>query len=388
MNTKRKQGSALTSAYTRSDDLADLVLKHRPAKPLYILYPERVRDAAQSFIAAFPGLPLYAVKTNPDPVVLRSLYQAGIENFDVASIAEIKAVKAIAPTAGLHFMHTIKAPEDIRVAYFDYGVRHFVLDCEEELFKIMRETELAQDLDLTVRIALPKNEAALIDFSAKFGAHFEQAIDLLQKCRPVSQKLSVSFHVGTQTTSAEKYRTAIHYAARVIKAADVTVDRLDVGGGFPVAYEGDENNATVSDCVQCMKEALSEHGLTEIELLAEPGRVLVAEAASLVTRVEMRKGDLLYLNDGVYGGLFDAAKWVGTRYPVSAVSCDRPFEGKTDNFRLAGPTCDSLDMMDGPFNLPADIGIGDWVVFENVGAYSQVLRSDFNGFGHADIIIA
>jgi ornithine decarboxylase len=387
MKTNQQQGSALQTGFRQKSELTDLVLKARPAKPLYVLYPDRVRTAAKEFIAAFPGIPLYAVKTNPDPVVLKSLYQAGVENFDVASIAEIKAVKAVAPMAGLHFMHTIKAPEDIHAAYFDYGVRHFVLDCEEELFKIMRETELAQDLDLTVRIALPKNETALIDFSNKFGAHFEQAIDLLQKCRPVSQKFSISFHVGTQTTSAEKYRTAIHYAARVINAADVTVDRLDVGGGFPVAYEGDENNATVGDCVQCMKEALSEHGLSNLELLAEPGRILVAQAASLVARVEMRKGDLLYLNDGVYGGLFDAAKWVGTRYPVSAISCDRPFEGITADFRLAGPTCDSLDMMEGPFNLPADIGIGDWIVFENTGAYSQVLRSDFNGFGHADIVV-
>ncbi|MCB1651222.1 MAG: type III PLP-dependent enzyme [Alphaproteobacteria bacterium] len=372
--------------YERSVRLEELIRSRRPAKPLYVLDAGVMSRRAAAFVAGFPGKPLFAVKTNPDPVAIQALIEGGVSAFDVASLAEIQLVKSIMPSAELHFMHPVKMPEDIRAAYFDYGVRDFVLDHEEELFKIMRETDLAQDLNLTVRVALPKNDSALIDFSSKFGASFDEALELLKKCRPVSKSLGLSFHVGTQTSDPGKYAKAIAYCAEVICAADVDVDSLNVGGGFPVAYQGDEGLCSVEDCFEAIATALRDNGLSHLSLLAEPGRVLVAEGGKLVARVELRKGDLLYINDGVYGGLFDAAKWVGTHYPVSAVSCDRSFDGPVRAFKLAGPTCDSLDMMDGPFMLPEDIGIGDWVVFDNAGAYSQCLRSDFNGFGYAEVV--
>ena len=386
MVSNLNQGSALQSPYVEHCAFQEMILKARPARALYVLFPDIIKQTAQDFVTAFPGKALYAFKTNSDLQVLRALMSGGVTAFDVASLSEIKAVRSVFPRAELHFMHTIKTPEDIRAAYFEFGVRHFVLDHEEELFKIMRETDLAQDLNITVRIALPKNETALIDFSSKFGASFEQAIDLLEKCRPVSKVLGLSFHVGTQTTDPDKYAKAIAYCAKLIKASDVKLDSLNVGGGFPVAYEGDENLCSVKDCINTIQAALEKYKLAHLSLMAEPGRVLVARGARLVTRVELRKDGLLYINDGVYGGLFDAAKWVGSRYPVSALSCDRSFDGPVQEFRLAGPTCDSLDMMDGPFTLPADIGIGDWIIFDNAGAYSQALRSDFNGFGVADVI--
>ncbi|MAM70396.1 MAG: hypothetical protein CMP91_04530 [Gammaproteobacteria bacterium] len=363
--------------------LGTLVRERRPVLPLYVVYPERIAEAARQFISLFPGTAAFAVKTNPDITVMQSLLQGGIKAFDVASLEEIKLVRSHSPTAELHFMHPVKMPEHIRAAYFDYGVRHFVLDHEEELYKIMRETDLAQDLNLTVRIALPKNDSALIDFSAKFGASYKEALELLEMCRPVSKVLGISFHVGTQSTDPESWRRAISYAAKLIKTSDVPVDSLNVGGGFPVPYVGD-SLSSLEEYMQTITETLNEEKLSHLELMAEPGRVLVAKGAQLVTRVELCKEKRLYINDGVYGGLFDAASWVGTQYPVTAISSDRPFDGDMDDYTLAGPTCDSLDMMAGPFNLPADIGMGDWIVFNNVGAYSQTLRSDFNGFGHAD----
>lgn len=358
----------------------------KPVHPLYVIDRAGITETAQAFRAAFPGTPLYAVKTNPAPSVIAALIKGGIAAFDVASLSEIQVIKSMMPQAELHFMHPIKMPEHIRAAYFDYGVRHFVLDHEDELFKIMRETELAQDLNLTLRLALPKNESALIDFSSKFGATYAQALELLKKCRPVSKTLGLSFHVGTQTTDPGIYAKAVAYCAKIIQASGVTVDTLNVGGGFPVAYEGDTQLCSLEECVAAIQAEMDNNNLSHMPLLAEPGRTLVAKGAKLVTRVELRKDKLLYINDGVYGGLFDAAKWVGTRYPVSAVSCDRAFSGDMAEFSLAGPTCDSLDMMHGPFTLPADIGIGDWIVFDNCGAYSQALRSDFNGFGYADVI--
>ncbi len=366
--------------------LAQAVKTLRPAKPLYVLYPDLIRKTAAHFVNVFPGKMLYAIKTNPEATVLDAVTDGGVEAFDVASIEEIARVKARYSAAEIYFMHPVKAPEDIRAAYFDYGVRNFVLDCKEELFKILRETDLAQDLNLFIRLALPKNDSAMIDFSSKFGASRMEAITLLRETRNVAGSLSISFHVGTQTTDAAKYASAIAYTVDLVREAGVKIDSLNVGGGFPVAYEGDDMVCSVEECVKEIKGALKRHGWQSMPLLAEPGRVLVAKGASLVTRVELRKGETLYINDGIYGGLFDACDWLGLNYPVKAFTCDRAFDGEMQDYRIAGPTCDSLDMMQGPFSLPYDIGMGDWVVFENTGAYSAVLRSNFNGFGHADTV--
>lgn len=363
-----------------------IIQQLKPAKPLYILFPQLITQNARAFAQAFPGKALYAVKTNPDPNAIKAIIAGGIKSFDVASLEEIRLVHSLCPQAEMHFMHPIKTPEDIRSAYFDYGIRHFVLDHEDELYKIMRETDLAQDLHLTVRIACPKNDSALIDFSSKFGANREDAIMLLQHCRSVSKTLGISFHVGTQTTQSARYAMAIHYSAAIIRESGINIDSINIGGGYPVAYQGDKNIPTHKDCIDAALQALKEEQLEDLNLLAEPGRALVANGAKLVTRVELRKDDMLYINDGVYGGLFDAAKWVDTLFPTTAISCDRPFDGDTTPYRLSGPTCDSLDMMNGPFTLPSDIDMGDWIVFDNVGAYSQAIRGNFNGFGHADVI--
>lgn len=366
--------------------LAQAIETLRPAKPLYVLYPEIIRKTAEHFCRAFPGKTLFAVKTNPEAVVLDAVSEGGVYAFDVASLEEIVRVKSRYPAAEIYFMHPVKAPEDIRAAYFDYGVRNFVLDCKDELFKVLRETDLAQDLNIFIRLALPKNDKAMIDFSSKFGADRKEAIALLRETRHVAGSLSISFHVGTQTTDCAKYSAAIDYTADLVREAGVKIDSLNVGGGFPVAYEGDGLVCSVEDCVKAIKGALKRHGWQAMPLLAEPGRVLVAKGASLVTRIELRKGETLYINDGIYGGLFDACDWLGLNYPVKAFTSDRAFDGDMQDYRMAGPTCDSLDMMQGPFSLPSDIGMGDWVIFENTGAYSSVLRSNFNGFGHADMV--
>lgn len=365
--------------------LEEAVSETRPSKPLYVMFPEIIENTAARFKRAFPGTPMYAVKTNPEAIAIDAIVRGGIETFDAASLEEIAVIKARHPQAEIYFMHPVKAPEDIRSAYFDYGVNNFVLDCKEELFKILRETDLAQDLNLFIRVTLPKNESAMIDFSSKFGASREDAIKLLKECRHVAGTLGVSFHVGTQTTDASKYADAIYYVSDILNEADIKIDMLNVGGGFPVPYADGEAICSLNDCVEAIEEALDACELSHLPLLAEPGRYLVAQGAKLVARVELRKGDTLYINDGIYGGLFDACDWLGLKYPVHAMTCDRAFDGDVQQYRLAGPTCDSLDMMNGPFVLPADIGLGDWIIFENCGAYSSAMRSNFNGFGHADV---
>lgn len=362
----------------------ELVAATKPSRPTYVLWPERIAAAAKHFVQAFPGETMYAVKTNPEEIVIRTLYNNGVRSFDAASIEEVRLVRKNAKKARIYFMHPVKSPEAIREAYTQYGVRDFVLDSEDELFKIVRETELASDLNLYVRLALPRNGKAAIDFSAKFGAHPDLAAKLLQSSRPVAQRLGLCFHVGTQTTDPAAYARGVDKAAAVIKKSSVQVDVLDVGGGFPVRY--DESVPSVEACVQALKSALAKNKLENMPLLAEPGRVLVADAGALVVRVELRKDNTLYLNDGTYGGLFDAGPLLKTRFPVRGYSSGQGFEQPEAAFRFAGPTCDALDVMEGPFLLPGDIDMGDWIEIQNLGAYSRSLRTNFNGFGGSDLV--
>jgi ornithine decarboxylase len=362
---------------------ASVIERLRPAVPLYIVRPEAVAQATRAFIAGFPGEAMFAVKTNPDKAILQIMAKNGMKSFDAASIDEVRLVKKAVPKATVYFMHPVKAPEAIREAYFEHGVRNFVLDSKDELYKILRETELAADLNLFVRLGLPKNGKAAIDFSTKFGAAPDDAAELLRLCRPVSAKLGLAFHVGTQSRDPSVYGRAVGKAADVIRASGVTVDSLDVGGGYPVSYIGEIAPETEA-CFDSLKKAVKREKLSHLQLLAEPGRVLVAESSSLVVRVEARKDGVLYINDGIYGGLFDAGPLLNLKYPVRAVSSDKPFEGDLVPFSFMGPTCDSLDFMKGPFYLPADIGAGDWIEVCNTGAYSAALRGNFNGFGKAN----
>jgi len=364
----------------------DVIARLLPVNPLYVIWPDRLAAAARHFTAVFPGEVMYAMKANPDRSVIRTLYNSGVRSFDAASIEEVRQVRGIAPKAKICFMHPVKSPEAIREAYYKHGVRVFVLDCLEELYKIMRETDLASDLTLFVRLALPKNGAAAIDFSMKFGALPDEAATLLQSCRTVASQLGLCFHVGTQTTDAAVYGRAISVAAQVMRDAAVTVDMLDVGGGFPVPYPGEEDVPHLSACIEQICSALEREGLSDIPLLCEPGRAMVAQAGALVVRVEQRRRDVLYINDGTYGGLFDAGTLLKTRYPVRAVRPDGEFTAAEQAYSFAGPTCDSLDMMPGPFILPEDMGCGDWIVLGNMGAYSASIRTNFNGFGKAGTV--
>jgi len=377
--------SSSVAQFTGSID--DLVSELKPQHPLYVLRPQALAQAARDFSALFPGDAMYAVKCNPEKAVLQTLYKNGIRSFDVASLEEVRLAAKATPKARLYFMHPVKAPEAIREAYAVHGVRAFVLDTQEELFKILRETDLAHDLELFVRMSLPKNSSAAIDFRTKFGATPEDVALLLQQCRPVAARLGVCFHVGTQTMNPSVYARAINMTAAVIAKSGVRVDALNVGGGFPVPYPGRAAPPSTAQYIKTITGAMKKHGLSGMPLLSEPGRVLVAGSSSLVVRVEQRRDDLLYINDGTYGGLFDAGRWLNFRYPVRLI---RPgavlAHPETQPFRLAGPTCDSLDMMPGPFDLPADVRTGDWIEIGNAGAYSRGMRGNFNGFGKSDIV--
>jgi len=361
-----------------------LIRRIHPTCPVHIFRKPIIERKTRTFIDHFPGTVMFAVKSNPDDDVLLAMLRAGLTTFDAASIEEIRLIKRFSPSARIHFMHTVKSREAIREAYFDHQVRVFVIDTLDELHKILHETNLANDLEIFVRMALPKNKEAAVDFSAKFGATAKGSAFLLHEARLVCSKLGLMFHPGTQSTNPDIFYSGIKMASDIIIRSGVTVDALDVGGGFPVPYPG-QDIPPLSRYIDRIKSAVEDFGLSHLDLYCEPGRALCAEAGLLVVRIEQRKDKTLYLNDGIYGGLIEAAKWAGEfRFPVSLVS--RHPDLVPDNapfipFRFCGPTCDSLDRMKGPFPLPAHAAEGDWIIISMNGAYSQCCRTNFNGFG-------
>jgi ornithine decarboxylase len=372
----------------------DLVRDRSPERPVALARPDAVAVAARWFQDNFKGDVFYAVKANPSPWVIETLVANGVTSFDVASIPEIELVAAHAPNARVAFMHPVKSRSAIKRAYSEFGVRIFAFDTHEELTKILEATGGARDLTLMVRLAVSAVGAAY-SLSGKFGVETHEASSLLLAARQATQgRLGVAFHVGSQCMRPTAFQAAMAQASRAIVRAGVMVDIVDVGGGFPSVYPG-MVPPDMADYVDSIERGFAEMMVHEdTELWCEPGRALVAEASSILTKVELKKGDALYLNDGSYGSLFDAAhtKWP---FPVKLFrGCEdgedgeaREVEGPLRPFRFYGPTCDSLDHMPGPFWLPDDVREGDYVEIGMLGAYGVAMNTRFNGFGDAETAI-
>ena len=378
---KHHRALGLAAAPSGCGDATD-ILSLRPAEPVWLLRPHAARRAARFFVDKFPGRSLYAVKANPAPELLRILWDSGVTHYDVASIGEVRLVHNTLPAAVLCFMHPVKAEEAIAEAYFEHGVRTFSLDTMDELDKIVRATATdgvaATDLNLVVRIRV-SSEHAKLSLASKFGADASEVKALLFAARQAADALGICFHVGSQAMTPAAYAEAMTRVRDAIVDAAVTVDIVDVGGGFPSWYPGMEPPPleTYFSVIHAAFEALPIS--YSAELWCEPGRALCAEYASLLVRVEKRRGDELYINEGAYGALFDAAH-IAWRYPVRLVR-DRESNVRDMPFSFYGPTCDDLDRMAGPFELPADIGPGDYIEIGMLGAYGCAMRTQFNGFG-------
>jgi ornithine decarboxylase len=368
----------------------DAVVHLRPDVPLAVNRPHRVRAAARWFLDAFEGDILYAVKANPSPWVLEALWREGVRHFDVASVNECKLVRDMFPTATLAFMHPVKNRNAIARAYHEFGCRIFALDTLEELRKIQEETGGATDLTLMVRLGVSNADASL-KLDSKFGTAGEEAVALLRQARAATEEdLGVCFHVGSQCMSPNAWRGALRETSTLIIQAGVTVDVVDVGGGFPAVYPNMAPPPMQSyvDEIHRLFDAMPV--TMNCKLWAEPGRALVAEATSIVVKVDLRKGNTLYINDGSYGTLFDAThvKW---QFPVRLIRGNALDQGsqrasefnstKLADFSFYGPTCDSMDSAEGPFRLPDDVAEGDWIEIGMLGAYGVAMATRFNGYG-------
>ncbi len=359
-------------------DVGSVVMALEPSYPVFCLRPRVLDAAARRFMSLFPGTVLYAVKCNPHPMVLDVLYQAGIRHFDTASLPEIAQVHESYPRGHAYFMHPVKGRAVIKNAYTVYGIRHYVVDHASELDKVLAETG-GENVVIIVRLHTPPVEAALYHLAAKFGAEADQAVELLRAAKARGCETGLSFHVGSQCRDPSVYGKALALCGEVIARAGADPVCLDVGGGFPASY-ANMKVPPLEDYMDEIRAGLKKIALKPtVEVFAEPGRALVADSCSLLTQVQLRKDDSLYINDGIYGSLSEMAQ-VDLRMPARLIRTGGGVSETLRPFVLNGPTCDSLDVLPGTFELPEDAREGDWIEIGQVGAYSYALATRFNGF--------
>ncbi len=360
--------------------VATLIQSTQPDDPLAILRPEVLRRTAHSFLRGFPGQVSYAVKANPAPDILHILVQSGITVFDVASVPEMLAVRAICPSARLHYHNPVRSLSEIAQAKA-LGVASWSVDRMSELDKL---GDLPKGTEVAVRLSLRRGGAAY-DFGSKFGAAPDVAADLLRVVAARGLTPSLTFHPGTQCTDPTSWADYIAASADVAKAAGVTLASLNVGGGFPSLPRGGAAlRQRLFDTIDAATQAHFPNATPQ--LWCEPGRAMVAEATWLLLRVKARGDGVLTLNDGLYGAL---GEWRDMPVPSRLIALDaqgQPLAGSPKPFIIFGPTCDSLDRVPDPWRLPAAIAEGDYILITGAGAYSLALVTPFNGYGTCDLV--
>lgn len=373
------------------ENAREAALTMRPDVPVYCFRPEVLKADARRFMDMFPGKTAYAVKTNGEPMVLKTLAEAGVTAFDVASPAEFEAVRAVAPEAEMLYMHPVKAQSDIRLALEDYRIRVIAVDHEDEIAKLARVVR-ALDIDpgtLTVYVRIQTKGHAAYELSKKFGAGPAAAVELIRRLDRMGHAVGICFHVGSQIEDPDTYERALRSADWVRNRCGVKLAGLDVGGGFPAEYGHDPNRRkpempSLGQIMSRLRNDIAEWGFSDVPLVAEPGRVIVARAFSLIVRVLLRKGRRLYINDGIWASLSDS--WTGKITLPARFIPDPAIRGRNGNretivpFKVCGATCDSVDILSRPFWLPETVDTGDWIEIGHIGAYSMSLRTRFNGF--------
>ena len=356
----------------------EMISQLQPNGPVYCIRKNSIQVASKYFQNKFPGKILYAMKANPHPIVLKSIIESGINNIDVASTKEIEIIKNINPNVKCSYMHAVKTRESIREAYFKHNVKTFSLDSKDELIKIIESTDSAKDLELFVRVSV-SNEHAEIDLSKKFGAITSEAIGLFRLTNQYAKRIGLSFHVGSQCMHPISYSKGIEELGRIIKKTKIIPDFINVGGGFPTIYP-DLIPQSLESYFNEIKVALQKLKFGKMpNIICEPGRAIVAESGSTIVKVNLRKKQKLYINDGTYGTLFDGGV-PNIVYPSRLITNGRMISKKMTAFDFYGPTCDSMDYMKGPFLLPNNIKENDYIELGQLGAYGLTFRTQFNGY--------
>ncbi|MEL6645826.1 MAG: type III PLP-dependent enzyme [Pseudomonadota bacterium] len=350
----------------------------QPDHPVQFFAPATLAATARQFRRGFPGLVTYAVKANDAPEVLDTLVAAGITTFDVASPDEMARARTASRQAVLHYNNPVRSVAEIQAAR-DFGVTSYSVDDAGELNKIAAHIPPA-GIEVAVRLKLPVAGAAY-DFGAKFGAPPETCIPLLRQVAALGFRPAMTFHPGTQCPDPAAWALYIRAAGEIANEAGVTLDRLNVGGGFP-AQRGPAAPDLAAIFAEIARTTATAFGPPAPALLCEPGRAMVADAGALATRVKSIRADgTVFLNDGIYGGLSEAPI-LGAVDRLQVLAPDGTLrQGKPTPRTIFGPTCDSLDRLPEPLPLPADLAEGDYVIFHGMGAYATVTATRFNGYG-------
>ena len=363
------------------DDIERLVEQH--GTPIYVVSRAKIIENFRRLDRALPAVQIfYAMKANPHEGILRVLLEAGA-GFDVASRGEIEAAVDIgaSPRDDLIFADTVKDPKHIAYAH-RIGLDDFTYDNHSEITQIARH---APGANVHLRLAV-SNEGSVAHLSEKFGARTDEALELLLAARDRGLRPhGISFHVGSQCLDARRYVDALDQVRAVFDeatAAGLTMDQIDIGGGFPVRYL-DESIDLKAMCKTIVDHYERLFG-PEVSLVAEPGRAIVGDAAILVTKViseSVRGGrNWLYFDDGTYGSFLDVLLY-RMKYPMRSSS-----ERSPRRYVLAGPTCDSIDVFSRDdsgevceFELP-EMHLDDLLVVGSMGAYTYAESTRFNGF--------
>jgi len=365
---------------------SEIIRTKQPDHPVQVFAPTVLQSTARRFLKGFPGVVTYAVKSNPDEMVIQNLVAAGIKGFDVASPFEIDLVRRLAPGAALHYHNPVRGRDEIAHAV-KAGVKTWSVDAVSELEKLI-EMVPAEGCEISVRFKLPVAGAAY-NFGAKFGATTEVAAALLKRAAEAGFIPSLTFHPGTQCTDPMAWDAYIRAAAAICAEAGVQARRLNVGGGFPSHRTQAAAPALEEIFALIDRVATEAFGDARPVLVCEPGRGLVADAFSLITRVKaLRDNSHVFLNDGVYGGLAELPV-IGNVDRIEVFSPEGlPRQGDAMDRVVFGPTCDSIDRLPGDVMLPGDLAEGDFVVFHGMGAYSSCINTRFNGFGQMEVVNA
>lgn len=364
----------------RYPSVVDVISTLQPREPVYCIYPKTLQQDVVNFVDGFPGRVMYAVKANPAPPVINQVMRAGVTDFDTASVVEMQDVHALDENAKCYFMAPVRLRGAVETAYREHGVRHYVVDHSDELRRVMDELPARDNVEIFVRM-VTDNPDATYNLSEKFGATADDTARILREVADAGMQPALAFNTGSLVRQPDAYVAALEKSAAVLEQAGIAIKHLDVGGGFPCDYP-DMNSAPLQqffDAIRSTKSRLA--ALRDIELLAEPGRALIARGMSLLVSVLHRNGDRLYLNDGIWGSMIEPVLSAGKlRYPARVYRNGTELGGGDSDFSVFGPTCDSMDRLPAPLPLPSGIAAGDWIEFSSIGAYSLSNRTHFNGF--------
>lgn len=370
-------------------DAAEVARLLNPERPVHCFSADALTRQLRAFLRGFPGEVSYAVKANSTPEVIKTLGDAGLKLYDVASVEEMELVGSLVPGAHFHYHNPIKSRSEIVRAYREHDVRRFAVDDAGEIAKIAECIPTTAGVEIAVRFRLPKAGASAHDFSTKFGATPDEAAVLLADVVARGFTPVLTFHPGSQCTDPAAYARHIRVAAEIAGKAGVEIAALNVGGGFPAQYVGDDV-PLLRTMFQAIKlAARSAFGAKSTPRLeCEPGRGLVAGSTSLLTRVKAVKPHRseIFLNDGIYGALMEVSQCKALQPPHRALRGGKTLTGANEAFTVYGPTCDPLDVLPSQLDFPATLREDDFVEFGMNGAYGRATATRFNGYEAAAVV--